>query len=104
MIVRNDTRCSKCDGNLKYYDSVKRCIKGKYGIKRYMKIRRFKCSECGAVHREATEDIYPYKQYEAEIIFGVTEGLITPDTLGFEDYPCEATMRRWLAQNLQRLL
>jgi hypothetical protein len=39
--------------------------------------------------------IFPYKQYEADIIIGVIEGLITCDTLGFEDYPCEMTMIRW---------
>ena len=26
---------------------------------------------------------------------GVLEGLITCETLGFEDYPCEMTMIRW---------
>jgi hypothetical protein len=59
---------------------------------------------CGAVHRELTDDILPYKQYEAEIIRGVLEGLITSDTFGFEDYPCEVTMVRWKAQKLQLLL
>lgn len=45
--------------------------------------------------------IYPYKQYESEIIDGVIEGLITCDTVGFEDYPCELTMIRWKTQNIQ---
>lgn len=39
--------------------------------------------------------MYPYKQYEAEIIDGVREGLIDSSTLGFEDYPSEMTMKRW---------
>ena len=42
--------------------------------------------------------IFPYKQYESEIIRGVLEGLITCETLGFEDYPCEMTMLRWLIE------
>lgn len=46
----------------------------------------------------------PYKQYEAEVIIGVLEGLITCETLGFEDYPCEMTMSRWIAQEQQLLL
>ena len=29
------------------------------------------------------------------IIIGVIEGLITCETFGFEDYPCEMTMIRW---------
>ena len=39
--------------------------------------------------------LHPYKQYDSEIIDGVIEGLIDSDTLGFEDYPCEMTMKRW---------
>ena len=46
----------------------------------------------------------PYKQYEAEVIIGVLEGLITCETLGFEDFPCEMTMLRWLSQKAQLLL
>nr|DAQ44397.1 MAG TPA: Protein of unknown function (DUF2089) [Caudoviricetes sp.] len=58
-------------------------------------IRRFKCVKCGAIHRETLDCMIPYKQYEKEIIVGVVEGFITSETLGFEDYPCEATMIRW---------
>ena len=43
------------------------------------------------------------KEYESEIIIGVIEGLITPETLGYEDYPCEMTMNRWLSEK-NRLL
>jgi hypothetical protein len=59
---------------------------------------------CGALHRELPEELLPYKQYEAEVIIGVLEGLITCETLGFEDYPCEMTMSRWIAQEQQLLL
>ena len=34
---------------------------------------------------------------------GVIEGLITPETLGYEDYPCEMTMHRWMNEK-NRLL
>ena len=54
--------------------------------------------------RELGGLFFPYKQYEAEVIFGVLEGLITCETLGFEDYPCEMTMLRWLSQKAQLLL
>ena len=47
------------------------------------------------MHRSITEDIFPFKQYDAEIINGVVEGLITQDTLGFEDYPSETTVKEW---------
>jgi len=46
----------------------------------------------------------PYKQYEAELIIGVLDGLITYETLGYEDYPCESTMLKWLSQKQQLLL
>ena len=46
-----------------------------------------------------SDDIDPYKQYEAEVIIGGLEGFITCETIGFEDYPCEMTMVRWQAQD-----
>lgn len=55
------------------------------------------------LHRELPSSIIPYKEYESEIIIGVIEGLITPETLGYEDYPCEMTMNRWLSEK-NRLL
>ena len=60
-----------------------------------------KCQVCGGLHRELPGDIFPYKQYEAEIIRGVIEGLITCETIGYEDYPCEMTMIRWISQKIQ---
>jgi hypothetical protein len=83
---------------------VRRIIKGKYQIKDYKEIRRLRCVKCGMVHREIPESLFPYKQYDAEVIRGVLENLITPDTLGFEDYPCELTMIRWRARKTQILL
>jgi rubredoxin len=104
-MTRNDElTCPECGGDLKYYDKVKRIIRTKNGMSKYIEIRRLKCTKCGMIHRELSEDIFPYKQYEAEIIRGVLEDLITSDTLGFEDYPCEMTMIRWRAQKVQLLL
>lgn len=42
-----------------------------------------------------------FKHYEADIIDGVVEGLIGPDTLGYEDFPCEETMKRWKKQGIK---
>lgn len=96
MIRENETSCPDCGGILKHYDRVSRMMRTKGGLKRYLKIRRFKCAECKKLHRELPDDIYPYKQYEADIIQGVIDGFITSDTIGFEDYPCEVTMGRWV--------
>lgn len=97
MISNNESICPKCGGQLKYYDSVKRLVRHKYGRKNKVDIRRFRCCKCGTIHRELPDFIFPHKQYEADIIIGVWEGLITCETLGFEDYPCERTMVRWRA-------
>lgn len=101
MINNDESTCPICGGNLKYYDKVKRIVRTKNQVVNYIQIRRFQCEKCCAVHRELPEEILPYKQYEAEIIFGVIEGLITCETLGFEDYPCEMTMNRWRSQKIR---
>ena len=103
MISNNESTCPKCGGTLIYYDSVKRIVRTKKRNTRKIIIRRMKCSDCGMLHRELPDFILPYKQYESDIIFGVVEGLITPNTLGFEDYPCEITMLRWIARSEQIL-
>ena len=103
MISVNESSCPICGGNLKYYDTVRRIVRTKARITKKAYIRRFVCQQCGRIHRELPNYIFPYKQYEAEVIVGVIEGLITSYTLGFEDYPCEMTMKRWRARYLQRL-
>ena len=95
MITDEKSTCPCCGGEIKYYDSVNRIVRTKRRITEIIKIRRLKCQKCGSIHRELPDFIFPYKQYESEIIIGVCEGLITCETLGFEDYPCEMTMIRW---------
>ena len=104
MIRCGKTVCPRCGGKLKYYDSVKRIVRTKMRATRFVKISRLCCDMCKSIHREIPEFIFPFKQYEAELIRGVIEELITPETLGYEDYPCEMTMARWKSQNLQLLL
>lgn len=104
MNVNENLICQKCGSHLKYYDSVSRIIRTKGRKTQHIRVRRLRCSKCRAVHRELPEFILPYKQYEAEIIKGVLEGFITPDTIGYEDYPCEMTMVRWMTQKIQLLL
>lgn len=76
MISDSKSTCPKCGGQLKYYDTVKRIVRTKYGVKNKVDIRRFRCQKCSAMHRELPDFIFPYKQYEAEIIIGVLEGFI----------------------------
>jgi len=95
VIFSGDLVCPTCSGKMTYYDSVRRIVKTKYGAVRYAYIKRFKCSACGSIHRSIPDYILPYKHYETEVIMGVVEGLITSETLGYEDYPSEKTMERW---------
>ena len=97
MVGINENECPICNGQLKYYDSVKRIVRSKNRLTKNILIRRLKCVECGSLHREIPDFIFPFKQYEVEVIIGVIENLITCETLGFEDYPCEMTMKRWLS-------
>ncbi len=98
MVVEGVKVCPYCRGELKHYDYVQRLVRTKGGKGEYVRIRRLKCSKCNKLHREIPNDIYPYKQYEAEIINGVLAGYIDSDTIGYEDRPCEMTMRRWLTR------
>ncbi len=104
MVKENETVCPICGGELRKYGSVQRIVRTKRRQSDYICLKRLQCRKCLSVHREIPEIIFPYKQYEAEMIIGVLEGFITPDVLGFEDYPCELTMKRWKMQSLQGLL
>lgn len=95
MVNEGETLCPRCGAELKHYDTVRRIVRGKYGISRRTYVNRLRCCGCGSIHRALPSFIFPLKHYEKEIINGVLEGLITPETLGFEDYPCEATMEHW---------
>ena len=96
MVTINETICPHCNGELRYYDKVSRIMRTKSRKTKWVKIRRLRCIKCGRVHREIPNYLAPYKQYESEVIQGVLEGFITCETFGYEDYPCEMTMMRWL--------
>lgn len=94
-IANNASKCPNCGGTLKYYDKVRRIVRTKGGYKRQFKVRRFRCVVCYKIYRELPRFVMPYKQYSTKIIQAVVNGKITSDTKGFEDYPCEMTMKRW---------
>lgn len=96
MVIRNTSTCPDCGGELKHYDRVPRLVKTKGGEKQWIKVKRVRCTECSKVHRDLPNYILPYKHYESDIISGVVNGIISTATLGFEDYPCEMTMKRWI--------
>lgn len=95
--MENKRICTKCNGELRHHDTVKRIVIGKRGVKKTILVEKLKCKKCGHTVRILPEGIYPHKHYEADIIEGVAEGLIDECTLGFEDYPSDMTMKRWRA-------
>ena len=97
MVTIGCVKCPNCGKKLFFYDSVNRKVKSKYGLHYFITLRRLKCKNCHSVHREIPDCIFPYKRYESFIIEGILEGLIDYNTIGFEDFPCEQTIKRWLA-------
>ena len=95
MVRENSTICPKCRGELIFYDHVSRLVRTKFRATKQIRIRRLRCNVCFSSHRELPNFVLPFKQYEADVIFRVLDGIITADTLDFEDYPCEQTMKRW---------
>lgn len=91
-----DMVCKYCGGPLKHRDYVKRIIKTKGGEKRTIDVERLICKDCGRISRNLPGNLSPFKHYENDVIEGVREGLITPDTLGYENFPSEMTMQRWI--------
>ena len=89
--------CPICEGSLYYRDSRKRIRKKDGGINEHLQIRRFRCCDCHSLHNELPDCLVPHKHYEAEVISGVIDGVVTPNDLESEDYPCMRTMIRWLA-------
>ncbi len=89
--------CPACRQPLKPRDHVTRILKSRNGETRWIRIRRLRCTNrgCNMLHRELPDIIAPFKHFEADVIAGVLEGLITSGTRGFEDHPCESTMLRW---------
>lgn len=95
MRKKNQLTCPECNGTSKHYDIVKRVVRSEKRKTRRVKIRRLKCVNCGHIHRETPNYLLPYKQYRKDIIYGVVRGYIDSETFGYEDYPCEITMKRW---------
>lgn len=87
--------CPECGGGLAHRDNRYRISKDYHGRKRWLRIRRLKCSNCSRLHNELPDSLTPYKHYKTEIIENVLDAVSTPQDETTEDYPCESTMKRW---------
>ena len=97
MTLLEKPRCPYCETFLEFEDHVPRHRKIEGGIKEWFLIERHSCpAGCGHI-RILADFFFPYKHYDADIITGVLDGTVTPETKEFEDYPCEKTMERWKA-------
>ena len=85
MVSNDKSICQNCGSKLKRYDKVSRIVRTKGGKTSWIEIERFRCPVCGQIHRELPDYVFPYKQYEAEVIRGVLEGFITCETYGYEE-------------------
>ena len=94
MITNDVSTCPKCGGDLKYYDRVTRIVRTKGRKTWKIPMRRLQCTRCGSVHRELPELIFPYKQYEAEVIIGVLEGFITMVRWQAQDWTTEVVLTK----------
>ena len=79
--------CPVCGGTLKYRDSRPRIRKKEGGLKEYLMIRRLRCTECLRHHNELPDCLVPHKHYEAEVISGVLDGIVTSEDADSEDSP-----------------
>lgn len=88
--------CPLCGGILKYRDSRLRIRRKEGGCKEHLMIRRLRCSQCGHYHNELPDCLVPHKHYEAEVISGVIDGIVTSEDEDSEEFPSLQTMLRWI--------
>ena len=97
VISEEDTICPVCGSPLCKRDKKLRVHKEAGGKKSWFAINRLKCSNehCNRLHNELPDCLIPYKHYGTAIIEDVLDGVMGPDDLDTEDYPCEGTMNHW---------
>ena len=94
----SDYICPTCKkGHLCYRDHCRRILRHEGGSCEWLWIPRCRCDNpgCGKLHRMLPDLMVKFKQYSAELISGVLDGIVRPDDADSEDRPCEDTMKRW---------
>ena len=87
--------CGRCGSTDLYYrDTCQRIWLREGGEHRMIGIRRLKCRNCGAYHRELPDFLAPYKHYETEVISGVLDEVVSADDME-DNCPCDSTVASW---------
>lgn len=87
--------CGRCGSTDLYYrDTCQRIWLREGGEHRMIGIRRLKCRNCGAYHRELPDFLAPYKHYEMEVISGVLDEVVSADDME-DNCPCDSTVASW---------
>ncbi len=90
--------CPDCQGELEAKEWRKRVKKTAGGKKKIRLIEIRRCKNCGKSTTLLPDDQLPYKHYEEQLIEKVIDDELTEDEqLEIDNYPCEATIARWLA-------
>ncbi len=96
MINKNDTKCPKCGGKMQPRGYYWRKIQlGNNNFKK-VKVKRFRCNDCGSWHGKLPDDVLRYKRYSKAIIEGFNKGKLNTDMLEYENFPCDITVKNWL--------
>lgn len=62
MISNNTSTCQDCGGKLKYYDKVRRIVRTKGRVSKWVNVPRYQCSECGCNYSNAIKVLNELKK------------------------------------------
>lgn len=93
--IKETKSCPDCGGTSMFLNYVERTVRSENGKVDKIKVKRFKCSECGKIRRELPKFLMPYKQFRTDIIEGFVNESLTAEDGGYEDFPCEQTVKHW---------
>lgn len=95
MHKKDTVICPDCGGVSIFYDHVGRTVRSEYGKVDRIKIKRYKCINCGKIHRKLPDFLMPHKQFKTDIIKGFVSDSLNIEDLKYENYPSDQTIKHW---------
>ena len=80
--------CKYCGNDMHLRGARKRLVRGKNGIKIFIRVDQYWCPKCNKWARELPKDILPFKQYPKSV-------MELEDDDRYIDGPSESTRARW---------